>query len=386
MPRTPDFGEARSLLHGPPSEEAFAQLLTLLERACLEDPDAIEALWVPYYIDRLADWPAELRVIGPELLSPPLHDALVELVRIAETLDLIGASFDTDAYLDMLERGWLDGVVELHLSDWTHHPRGSHSAADELALALSEHDGPALPSLRRLHLERIFISSGQTLSMFGESGALDSVRHLHLEGTDVLLPLSRPSANEAPARWPALESLRLERCQGLYTLDRWLSAGSAPRLRELTLVSQRALAPGDLDEFANALFEERWAERLRTLRFESFDLSDLPLARLAHDERFSGLEELSLRGGELSPYSGGVHGIGALLGCRLSSRKCTPGCCGYDWAVRSGDFALDSLERLDLRLDPDVMQWWQTNIIGSALDRAVHLSPTPEILLPERAE
>ncbi len=68
----PEFGEIRSLLHQPPSEEAWGKLCRLIDRW---DEGDLHTQIIPYVLSNLRRWPAHLRLAQPAWLDLELAGA-----------------------------------------------------------------------------------------------------------------------------------------------------------------------------------------------------------------------------------------------------------------------------------------------------------------------
>lgn len=124
------FGEVRSILEAPPSHEGFVSLCEQLDR-CVEE--VLESELVPYCLQKLAKWPAEVRVAPKEwCIAAISQEDVSEKYRVASTIDFIcgssraswalGGSEGADKLVRFLE--WHDGIERLGVKGHRLEPDG----------------------------------------------------------------------------------------------------------------------------------------------------------------------------------------------------------------------------------------------------------------------
>lgn len=326
---TTTFGDVRSLLYQPPTEERWELLCELLEE--LADSGVVEAESLCHYADaRLERWPAALRVMPTQWLNRLLVGQRAEFVSLVRALSLRRRRLSDEQLIGLAHSGALATVEVLELSDAIR-----DSALDVLM------DSPQLGRLTELRLV------GNAL---GKTGEIDPLRWLEtamcVPGLERLgLGFNRlgDAGAEQLARCARLTSLRelelygneIQRVEPLFTgrlarlerldlkwnsasdLDDALGGGGLPELRVLGLSQTgltsrglRALAegqamprlevlrlggnPGVTDAGLQALAGARWLVELRELNLLHTSVHSAGVIALIESGRLERLERLWL--------------------------------------------------------------------------------------------
>ena len=282
MLHAPTFGDLRVLLHAPPDEALWRELIGLLD--AWDGPEPLAEVVVPYCAARLARWPLHLERPAPEAWGRRLFTLGAQPhLLLATSLELHDFEI-RDAWARRAARsGHLAGLRALSLT--------RNHLGDLGAAALAEF--APLPRLERLVLpsNRIGHKGAQ---MLADAGLLAGLRALSLrgnllrargarvvaraDGLDLLqdLDLSENGIDASALktlmeRLPALHMLQLNdnplRDVGAFELAERLRGG-AHRLEELELVG---CSIGD--EGATALLDAQQVARLRKLTLWANPLS-----------------------------------------------------------------------------------------------------------------
>jgi Ran GTPase-activating protein (RanGAP) involved in mRNA processing and transport len=279
------FGELRSILQRPASQETWAALCQLLQGALWPD-EALEAVAVPYALDIVSRWPESIERAAP------------------------------DAWARQLMSG--QGGAQLALANKLHLWRGPTPTLDELALLLGS---PAIGGLRRLNLSASVASHGADALALLDTPHLAGLERLELDTASVD---GAGAAALAAVRLPALRWLNLAHnaldddalalllraplCAELRALElsgNPLTARAAQLLahwrKGMGRIEHLTLAGVPLGDEGVAALSNSWhVGALRTLDLSSCEVSDVGARTLAASPHMRGLTSLRLLFNQLS--------------------------------------------------------------------------------------
>jgi hypothetical protein len=292
-PSTSHFGDLRSLLHQPPSPEAWDALWRILDELPADTHEAA----LSYAAEHLERWPCPLRRVPTAHLIPFIQGSAHLGAQLARSLDATALPHHTLTALAHCP----------YLPQLTHLTLRATQLTDDLAASILKYT----PNLVALHLPHNKLSEA-TLRVLSHTRQLSSLTSLDLSRNDLKLESGRllltaltSLATACPLRHLDLSHNPLGR-SGLFSLLR--------SLHLLPSLTSLQLAATSLDQDAAHLLADAAPTSLTTLDLSHNPLGNVGVANLCRAPWLPQLTRLRLRDVLASD-----HAATLLCGAPLSS-------------------------------------------------------------------